>query len=280
MMKNIIYIGIIILIISMLLLLYESSLLSSNNLVGGISNITVVKNFKIESNSFVSYPVVFNTSAPLTSIIVSKSKINFYFMSNSAFSEWKADVDNGITGLSSAKRLENSGVYYIFNNITNATMPIGLVQNITTVPIFASNTLVLNAGNYEAVIDNMKGSASLSKIVNVSFIYIPPITNATLNNPAFSNLKNLLNESMWFGGAFFVVFLIGLALIIYGLLKNPKSITIKTEEGKEQISLSDVNKLYEGIEKKYKKYKNRRISGKTNIKDRVKSKTKKTKNRK
>ena len=280
MMKNIIYIGIIILIISMLLLLYESSLLSSNNLVGGISNITVVKNFKIESNSFVSYPVVFNTSAPLTSIIISKSKINFYFMSNSAFSEWKADVDNGITGLSSAKRLENSGVYYIFNNITNATMPIGLVQNITTVPIFASNTLVLNAGNYEAVIDNMKGSASLSKIVNVSFIYIPPITNATLNNPAFSNLKNLLNESMWFGGAFFVVFLIGLALIIYGLLKNPKSITIKTEEGKEQISLSDVNKLYEGIEKKYKKYKNRRISGKTNIKDRVKSKTKKTKNRK
>ncbi|MGC8694555.1 MAG: hypothetical protein ACP5RI_02970 [Candidatus Micrarchaeia archaeon] len=267
MIKNIVYIGVLILIIAIIILFYEGSLLSNINFSSVLSNMTVVKNYTIKSNSFVTYPINLNTSSIITTVLLVRSKINFYLMNNTAFSKWSSEVENGSSGLVSAESLEGKGVFDIFNNITNATLPEGLVRNITTTPLYSSPTSILNIGNYRIVLDNTKGSASFFKSVNASFMYIPPITNATINNPAFSNIKSSLDAGMWIGGIFFLILLVGLALIIYGLLKKPKVITIKTEEGgKEKLDLSDIDKLYEGIEEKEKKVKHKKIKKRKNKK--------------
>ena len=254
MIKNIVYTGIIIIIISILLLFFESSQLSSQNLNISISKILTVKNYTVGSDSFADYNVNLNTTSDLMAFMNSSSSVNFYLMNNSAFSSWKklvANTSSNKTGIEDAISLENKGVYYIYKNVSTLSIPSGLLKNSSTEPLFSE---VSNFNSvYYLVIDNTKGSPSSNKQVNATLVYIPPLTNQTLNSPQLAQVKNLVNEAMWMGSIFFILLIAGIGVLAYGLIKKPKTIYVETDSGKSKIDLSNVDELYNGIEEKPKK---------------------------
>jgi hypothetical protein len=258
MIKNIVYFGIIIIIVSFLFLFFASSVLISPNLNSTtselISNLTSEKNYTINANSFASYTINLNTTtANITAFVKSNTKINLYLMNNNTFLAWKKALSNtsNVSGLNIASKFEGNGVYYIFKDINYTSIPPGLIKNITTVPIYSSNSL-LNKGVYYLVMDNTYGSASSHQIVKASILYILPLTNQTLNSPQFDSIKNMINESIWLGSIFFITFIIGIAVLAYGIIKKPQSIVVKSKDSTTKISLADVDELYKGIENKTK----------------------------
>ncbi|MGC8648727.1 MAG: hypothetical protein ACP5UN_00700 [Candidatus Micrarchaeia archaeon] len=255
MIKNIVYVGIIIIILSFLFLFFASSTITSTNLNSTISSLISEKNYTINSNSFASYKINLNTTASIAALVSSNANINLYLMSSNAFLAWKntlSNASNNASGINIASKFEGDGVYYIFKDINSASIPVGLIKNITAIPIYSSNSLLTN-GTYYLVVDNTRGSASSNQIVNTTILYIPPLTNQTLNSPQFSQIKNMINESILLGSIFFITFIIGVAVLIYGLIKKPQNVVVESKGVVSKISLADVNKLYEGIEDKTNK---------------------------
>ncbi len=173
-------------------------------------------NTTISGNGFfsINFSMPSNTSSALFMFAGRFNKsINFYSFNLTAFQKWKALVGaNPANGLSYAKALEGNGTLAILTNVTSIALP--AEHNITNATlVYSSNRSVSN----ETEVFVMQG---ISGITNASIAYIPPVTASTLSKyPSISNAIYYMGLGSL---SAIVLFIVGLGMIIYGLIKKPK----------------------------------------------------------
>ncbi len=250
--KKVLYIGLAFIIIAILVL--GLNLSTTSNIASGFSNVLVTQNISISSGG--SAPLVLNaSSSSYFFVIASLNKpANLYLFNQSGYSAWKANVSSNRTGLAEAIMLEGRGVFAVYTNAINATLPPEDVPSATPSYIF-NKTGIYPAGKYYFLIDNTNGSVSTNSPITARLIYIPPLTNSSANSGIYASLGAQVQQEVVLGALFFVLFVVGIAVVIYAFLRKPKptvpnpSLPQKLPTNMDQ---SYVDSLYKNIEKRKK----------------------------
>ncbi len=221
--KKIVYIGLGLIVLSIIVLLLSSGTTSS--LSQSLQSSFLTQNITVQAHNFASIQLNATNSSYIFVIGVMNNPANFYLFNSSAYSKWTSYIQtaNSPSGLTKAISLEGNGVSIIYRNQTNVSIPSG-TGFVQTTPFYAiSNQSMFRKGTYYAVIDNTNGSASEANPVKASFVYLPPITNQSLASGPFSSFSKQLNQEILYGLAFFILIAAGIIVLIYGLIKKPKT---------------------------------------------------------
>jgi hypothetical protein len=259
--KKIVYIGIAFIIASTVVILISGSTTSS--ITTGLQKYLITDNITIKSGGISSTSLSIPANSFIFAFVDLNRSANIYLFNNSAYGVWKNETNtaNSPTGLENAKSLEGAGAFAIYRNATNATIPSGLGSSGST-PLYSVNQSQLFAnGTYYFIIDNSNGSASSGSVVKGVIEYLPPFINSSFSSGVFAGLGSQLSEAVTLGIIFFVLFIVGIILVIYGLIKQPKNTSLpppKTEQTGKLETKADqqyVDQLYKNIDGKKRKKK-------------------------
>lgn len=250
--KKILYIGIAVLVAAILVLMLNVS--NTSNIANGFSNVLVVKNLSVGSGNFSTVQLNTTNSSYLFIIAEANKPSDMYLLNASGFAAWKLGISENLTGVSTAKSLEGNGVLVVYANAINATIPGGLTQS--SAPLYTYNESgFFPAGQYYFVVDNTNGSASYGSSVYAKIIYVPPITNSSVQSGQFATIGSQVEQEIVYGTVFFVLIIAGAVLVLYGFFKKPKGTESGTPGPQKLAANADkeyVDKLYKNIEKRKK----------------------------
>ncbi|MCW6160043.1 MAG: hypothetical protein LVQ95_03085 [Candidatus Micrarchaeales archaeon] len=252
MIKKIVYVGLIFLAAALIIFLVSGSISSaiSQNLQG----LSLTQNLTIpqKSFSFVAMPLT-NASTFYIAVGNFTKPLNVYLFNNSAFLSWKGSLTGNTPAnpLAAAVGLEGKGAFFIYNSVTVATIPAYLGSaNIT--PLYSTSlNKTYAAGNYYFVMDNTNGISS-SMSVNATVAYLPPLTNSSLKSGAFANIGSEFQQEVYLGVFFFIFLVVGVVVIVWGIMKKPKSEAEAPAYGwkpakKDEVNPNYVNQLYKNV---------------------------------
>ncbi len=203
------------------------------------------------SFSFVKFNV---TNSSLLLLIGKISGVaNFYVLNSTGFSEWSSEVlsSNVPNGYKYAESLVGNGIFYIFRNTTTVIIP-STDNVLNSTPVYSFNSLgIAPPGTYYAVIDNTNGSASDNYRINATVFTLPQASQS-------ANLPNFVYEEAELGIAFFILFVAGIIMTIYGVFKKEKDSSIKSiipntqnaKGNKDSLTDEQIDELYKNIKKK------------------------------
>ncbi len=256
MIKNLFYAGIALLIISIAIFLYVGS--QQANIISQVAGKVTLYNFTVPADNYSHVQITLQNSAYLIALLKLSGKANVYLFNGSGYAAWHGDMAGTApaTGLSYAKSLEGSGTILIFNNVTIASTP-----ETGTPALYNSinQTAFLPPGPYYFVVDNTNGSLSSGSTVAVNASYPQPLTNNVL-----SVISSKEGNLVYLGIAFFLTFVGGIILLIYGYTRKPEGEELpasypgKSLKGKDDISKEYIDQLYKGIDRAKRERKRRR----------------------
>ncbi|MDE1869502.1 MAG: hypothetical protein KGH71_00765 [Candidatus Micrarchaeota archaeon] len=220
--KRIILIGIIVMVASFVI-----GAIALPNALMGISNF---------SNQSISLLPAHNTYLPYfineTGFIVlgyqSSQNLNFYFANASAFLILQNYMNSTLTLSQWATRLQGNGVLESIPNSKIGIFPYSQFSSSNAAPqgsYIVENASILPAGNYYAIFQNTgNSSATVNVTSNVS-----------------TNISSKGGYIFGIGILIFVLFVAGIIIIVYGIVKRPK---IAPEQ---ETSQQKVDELYKGV---------------------------------
>lgn len=235
--KKILLIGVLLIVIVVVIGIFAPSNISSPFQV---SNITIAHgNYSSMSFNITSNRTLF--------VILGSSNIpiDIYLFNSTGFNMWQSKVRNSpYNGYAIANSLNGNGAIGIFHNTTALLYQNGASsQNVssTTNGIVFYNKTSAFYGNTIFVFDNDLGN-NASAQVNLNYISPTPI-NAISNNSKLSGFGTQILEIY---STLFIIGIIGLALIVYGLIKKDNTI-IPNGTAVNTTDIEERDKLYSKI---------------------------------
>ena len=223
--------------------------------VGGIGasltnplSVFVQKNITVTADNYSYLNIAVPAHADFIFEARAASPVNFYVLNSSAFAKWSS-LANISSGISSAVSLESAGALVIEPNITDITFP--LSSNSTSSYVAPESEILNFSHDYYFVFQNPS-----ILLDNVTAIYLPPITNASLRTD--SKLRNLVYSYGAISVAVILVLAAGVIVLIYGIVKKPKQISIDPGTGKlkgDEPDKAYIDTLYKNVEKSQRKAK-------------------------
>lgn len=222
--KRIIIIGIIVIILSFLI----GTIALPNALLG-------IAHFSNQSVSILpahnSYlPYFINETGFIVVGYQSSTPLNFYFANASAFLILQNYMNSTLQLSQWATRLQGNGVLESIPNSKVGIFPYSQFSSSNSTPAGSyviANASLLPAGNYYAIFQNLANS---SASVNVT-------------SDVSTNISSQGGYIFGIGVLIFVLFVAGIIIIVYGVIKKPKAAPEQT--GSEQ----KVDELYKGVSK-------------------------------
>ncbi|MGI0141479.1 MAG: hypothetical protein ACREBF_02395 [Candidatus Micrarchaeales archaeon] len=160
----------------------------------------------------------------------SLSAVNFYFANSSAFKTLDSYANSSLLLSQWATRLFGNGVYEILPNSTVGIFPYSQLTNSTPSGAYITkNVTLLPAGTYYALFYNPR---NISATVNVT-------------SDISTNISSQGAYILGIGLTVFILFIAGIILIIYGIIKKPKSPQVAPAQDKKKL-----DQLYKGVGKK------------------------------
>ncbi|HUC39081.1 MAG TPA: hypothetical protein VL944_03040 [Candidatus Acidoferrum sp.] len=254
MLKKFVYIGLALIAVSVVLFFAAHGLLTSV-----AQGLLAEQNTTVANRSF-SYIALPLSNESVFVAAAASSPINFYLFNTTGFSDWTAALGTNasMNGYDDAIALEGGGLLYGYHNVVEATIPPthgGLAENATGTAVanqsfYGSASISQGlSGTYYAVIDNTNGSASSSTQVMATFLYLSPTANFAGKEAAALGLIVMTT-------AFIVLLIIGLALIVYGFMKKPKTdasgTPLPTMKDVGGMTDKQIDMLYKSVGKKSK----------------------------
>ncbi|MDE1870534.1 MAG: hypothetical protein KGH71_06205, partial [Candidatus Micrarchaeota archaeon] len=163
----------------------------------------------------------------------SGARLNFYFANASGFNILKGYMNSTITLSQWATRLQGNGVLESIPNSTVGIYPYSQFAQPNSVPSGAysmKNVTLLPAGNYYAIFQNLGSSTAR---VNVT-------------TDVSTNISSKGAYIFGIGIVIFIIFLAGIILIVYGIIKKPKAAAQMPGDEKK------IDELYKGVDGKHK----------------------------
>jgi hypothetical protein len=231
--KKILLIGILLIVIVVVIGIFAPSSVSSPFQV---SNITIAH------GNYSS--MAFNITSNRTLFVIlgsSNIPIDIYLFNSTGFNIWQSKIRTSpYEGYAIANSLNNDGVIGIFHNTTALLYQNGAssqnVSSTTNGVVFYNKTSAFY-GNTIFVFDNDLSNNTNAQ-VSINYISPTPI-NAISNNSKLSGFGTQILEIY---SALFIIGIIGLALIVYGLIKKdtsaaPNGTTVSTTDIEERDKL-------------------------------------------
>lgn len=191
-------------------------------------------NFTIQAGQHSSFNFTVQDSASVFFIEANFSApVNAYLFTSSGFSAWESSISSGTEGLAAAESLEGRGTLEIVTNTSLFVTPGSGNGKL----IYSGNST--NAANHSAayVLAFENGN---SKSVGVYMAYIPPTSLKELTSGG--KVASYLYEIGMMEFVFFIAMPIaGIAVMIYGAFKKPKSYV-------PEANSAEVDRLYKGVE--------------------------------
>ncbi len=176
-------------------------------------------------------PVRMNQSGLVILTFNSSSAVDFYFANATAFGQISVAQPAIPKARSTAMGLEGNGVYEVYTNSINGAFPYTGFQGVAT-PVYLLNVSLLQAGTYYGIFANAGNKTAQIAVMAI------PISLSTLQSSATS-------LGVYFGAAF-LLFIAGIALIIFSLVSKGGQ---KKQDAMDQAAANE----YERIEKQEKK---------------------------
>lgn len=254
--KKIVYIGLGLILASLIVFVIAGN--STSSAINNLAQTVNTTNVTIAAHSFNALKLAApSNSLLLLAVSIQNGKANFYFFNSSAYATWTAGVGSNSTGLSRALSLEGKGVYVIYNGVFNASVPSSLVNASKSLLYTTNESKQYPAGTYYAVIDNTNGSVSSGMSLNGRIAYVPPFNNASLQGSQYSQLSGALKTGILYGLIFFILFVVGIIVVIYGVIKKPEvdvaqaaAASGKVQASKQQMQKEYVDQLYKNVGKR------------------------------
>lgn len=187
---------------------------------------------------------VTNTSSLVIVTYRASANLNFYFANESGFQQLHHYL-NGSTNLTNeAGKLYGSGVLLSYINSPIGSFPYYAQSQSSPPPAFyVKNITTLIQGNYYLLFANPSGS----------------VANVTVVSDVTSTSKSSIISLSITGIGIFLIFVFGLVVITYGIIKKPSEKPVE----KAAVTKEEVDKLYANIEGGEKKPTRRKKGRKT-----------------
>jgi hypothetical protein len=259
-----VYIGIAFIIAAIVVILISTG--TTSNIGTTLQQTLIVNNLTIKSGEIASTPININANSFVFAFITLTKPANIYFFNNSAYKIWinETNTTNSPTGLKNAENLEGAGALIIYRNTTNATIPTNLGSVNSSLLYSTNQSQLYPKGTYDFVIDNSNGSASRSSNFAAKVAYLPPFTNGSLSSGPLAQLGSQIDQEVVYGVLFFLLFVAGIIIVIYGLIKEPKdkqASVPKNDQPQKLETKADqqyVDELYKKVDAKKKRKKRTR----------------------
>ncbi len=178
--------------------------------------------------------------------------INVFVFNHGAFALWEANAasSNAVNPFAYAQSLEGRGTLDIYRNVSNfAISGKSMLSDGNTIYSSANSTLASDGKDYAFVFQNSNGNVTNPGSTKALVSYIPPLSIATIK--ASSKLSNYFYFAGSLEFVFFVVFLAGIVIAIYGLLKKPKPSpdAVPKAGSKLDQAIKERDQLYKAIDK-------------------------------
>ena len=212
-------------------------------------SVFVQKNITVPAGNYSYLSIAVPAHADFIFEARAASPVNFYVFNGSAFAKWSSPAANLSPGISSAVSLESAGALMIEPNITDITFPTS--ANSTTSYVAPESDILNFSHDYYFVFQNPS-----ILIDNVTARYLPPVTNTTLRTD--SKLRNLVYEYGAISVAVILILAAGVIVLIYGIIKKPKQLSIDSPDGKgngDEPDKAYIDTLYKNVEKSQRKAK-------------------------
>lgn len=240
MQKRLVYSGLLLIALSIILFGIIASSTSStfSKLYGEL----VYKNITINSNSLYYIDINSTTASPMLMGLGMHSPAQVFLFNASSFSAWISGVGPK-SGIRSVIPFEGKGLMLAYNNTMNVSIP----AEPSNALVYQSNSSKISLGelpigNYKLIIDNANGSSSLNTTINATYVYLP--------SSSVSSITGSTNGVGLLSIAALLLFISGLALLIYGIIKRSSLVSKSAVAGLSSGMPSDeaINQLYESID--------------------------------
>ncbi|MCL5680325.1 MAG: hypothetical protein M1465_03240 [Candidatus Marsarchaeota archaeon] len=235
MIKRIVYIGLFLLAISIVAYYSVYSSIMSQTTAGYAQNITrIYDNFTLVNNSVGTFSFMSHVNNASIYVLRASAPVDVFVLNATGYGNWKNFVSNGSStanDLRIAKSLEGKGAVMLYENVTNATMPVSFVK-----PIYVQNNSNITFG--------MLGQG---KFYILSTLF--PATNnskATVNStlaPSIDISQSISDARSLslVGIAATLMLIVSFVVILIGILRQDKS------KQNEELKPEAVEELYKGI---------------------------------
>jgi hypothetical protein len=164
--------------------------------------------------------------------------VNIYIFNTSNFDLWQRHVagNTSVNGLRYAQALYHGNSSFIYANT-----PLIIWKNASSV---LPKSGLYNNSIYVAI-DNTNGSASSNRTVDARVVYL------ILDPATTAKYDSLASNQLYTGFATFVLFLAGMALAIYGVMKKDvQRPGAQVPTGNKEANKDYIDSLYKNIDKK------------------------------
>ncbi|MCL4387775.1 hypothetical protein M1567_01330 [Candidatus Marsarchaeota archaeon] len=211
-----------------------SALVSPTSSALGHNITRVYDNYSISGNSINVFS--FNSTPENASVYFERSSapLEVFLLNGSGYGLWRAEVNSSATSadyLSIAKGLEGRGALIIYDNATNATIPVTFSK-----PIYSENESnlsfgILGAGRFYV----------LSAVSPYSTVSNATVKSALAEGISLGGSANKLTEFSLSGIVVTLMLIAALIIILVGIMKQD------TKKQAEEIKPEVVDALYKGI---------------------------------
>ncbi|MGC8567646.1 MAG: hypothetical protein ACP5RP_01620 [Candidatus Micrarchaeia archaeon] len=223
MIKKLVFIGII-LIVGAFVTLFISAPSISKSYDSNLLELTHKLAINTTADGISITPISINETGPLNVVIGSNRSVSYFLFNSSAFQKWESSNKTA----ASAYR---SGAIFVFVNQKAAYYPSQSSSYLPQAYANASNNIV-SAGTYYFVVDDANASKNSSNVITELVYYIV--------TPMFSSYISSTSNMLYASSAvFWVLFIIGLGIAIYGLVKKNQQL--------QPISQEYIDQLYKNV---------------------------------
>ncbi len=187
-------------------------------------------NFTMRSGGFNVFNISISNTTYVFLVEASFSEpINAYVFSGNSLGTWKASLISNSSGLVKAEALEGNGLIVAYTNLTTFVLP-GTSNNGNLVYVENGTSTSGNAivSNYSIVFENSNGNVVNAKPVSVTMGYIRPQSLPGFHSG--TSLSNYLLTIEVAEATFFIMMLVGLGIVIYGVIRKPRT-SAKVDQG-------------------------------------------------
>lgn len=226
--KKIILIGIIVIVLAFII-----GSVALPNALSSISNFGTQSLVILPGQT--SYTTYFlNETGFIIAGYQSNAAMNFYFVNQSGFDSLKGYFNSTLTLSQWARNHQGSGVIESITNSRVGIFPYSQFTNQTAVPTgsyISQNASILPAGNYYAILQNAD---------NVT-------ANVNVTSDVSANIQKQSGSIFAIGISVFIVFVAGIGIVIYGIIKKPK---VPADQTNKSDDSKKIDELYKGVDRK------------------------------
>lgn len=198
--KKFLYLGILLVIVGIIVAFASPGFALPSQFTNPISQMLTI------NASMLGYmPLQLNESGLVVMMFNASAPVDFYLANTAAFLQIENKSVANSSARSEAVGLEGNGVYELYEGSGNGIFPYTTLAGITK-PNYLQNVSTLKSGTYYAVFAN---SGSQNALIQLTML---PVSTAQLQSSTSS-------LGIYFGAAF-VVFIVGVGLIIFSFLSK------------------------------------------------------------